>query len=418
MIISGVWLMKHKLEVFFLGQFKIILDDKYVMIYEEIGSQKNVRLLSYLLKNYRVKLSSQEIQTEMFSDDSSSNPANALKALVYRLRTILKKFFGSVNIVVSGNSTYFINPDLEVVLDIDIFDKLIADGENAQSDDERMELFEKAIDLYKGSFLPMLSEEQWVIITGTYLESAFMTATVYLLKKYMEQKKYDSVEKLSTNALNYDPLNENLHYYLIKSLIIQNKMTLAKQHYLATEKFLFDELGINPSEELQELYSDIISSQRVKEATMYDVQGNLIEGEIKGAFQCSFETFKKIYQLEVRKAIRSGISEYIVLLTIEVNDHLKRNSEIVDAIIESTSSLLSQTILSTLRVGDSFAKYSNQQYLILLPNCNDENACRVVERILSNFYKADKYERVKINSKIDEIRLSEVSSDGNVLSVK
>lgn len=410
--------MKHKLKVFFLGQFKIILDDKYIMTYDEIGSQKNARLLSYLLKNYHVKLSSQEIQTIMFSDDSSNNPANALKALVYRLRTILKKIFGTVNIIVSGNSTYFINPDLEITLDIDIFDKLITDGENAQNDEERIALFEKAIDLYEGTFLPMLSDEQWVIITGTYLESMFMTTAVYLLKKYTEQKMYDSVEKLSTKALNYDSLNENLHYYLIKSLIKQNKMTLAKQHYLATEKFLFDELGINPSEELRELYEEIISSQRVKEATIFDVQDNLIEGEIKGAFQCSFETFKKIYQLDVRKAIRSGISEYIVLLTIEVNDHIKRNSEIIDAIIESTSSLLSQTIYSTLRVGDSFAKYSNQQYVILLPNCNDENARSVVKRILDNFYKADKYERVKINSKIDEIRLSEVSSDGKILHVK
>ncbi|MFQ8704939.1 MAG: BTAD domain-containing putative transcriptional regulator [Thomasclavelia sp.] len=410
--------MKHKLKVFFLGQFKIILDDKYVMTYDDIGSQKNARLLSYLLKNYHVKLSSQEIQTIMFSDDSSNNPANALKALVYRLRTILKKFFSTVNIIVSGNSTYFINPDLEIILDIDIFDKLITDGENAQSDEERIDLFEEAINLYEGTFLPMLNDEQWVIITGTYLESMFMTTAVYLLKKYTEQKMYDSVEKLSTKALSYDSLNENLHYYLIKSLIKQNKMSLAKQHYLATEKFLFDELGINPSEELQELYQEIISSQRVKEATIFDVQDNLIEGEIKGAFQCSFETFKKIYQLDVRKAIRSGISEYIVLLTIEANDHIKRNSEIIDAIIESTSSLLSQTIYSTLRVGDSFAKYSNQQYLILLPNCNDENARSVVKRILDNFYKADKYERVKINSKIDEIRLSEVSSDGNILRVK
>lgn len=410
--------MKHKLKVFFLGQFKMILDDKYVMTYDDIGSQKNARLLSYLLKNYRVKLSSQEIQTVMFSDDSSNNPANALKALVYRLRTILKKFFGSINIVVSGNSTYFINPELEIILDIDILDKLISDGENVQSDEERIILFEKAIDLYEGAFLPMLSDEQWVIITSTYLESMFMTTTVYLLKKYMEQQKYDSIEKLSTKALNYDSLNENLHYYLIKSLIKRNKMSLAKQHYLKTEKFLFDELGINPSEELRELYEEIISSQRIKEATILDVQDNLIEGEINGAFQCSFETFRKIYQLEVRKAIRSGISEYIVLLTIEVNNNVKRNTDIIDAIIESTSSLLSQTIYSTLRVGDSFAKYSNQQYIILLPNCNDENARSVVKRILNNFYKADKYERVKINSKIDEIRLSEVSSDGNVLRVK
>lgn len=410
--------MKHKLEVYFLGQYKIVLDDKYCLNYEDIGSLKNAKLLAYLLKNYRVKLSSQEIQNIMFSDDSSSNPANALKALVYRLRTILKKYFGDINIVVSGNSAYYINPEIEVILDIDRFDKIIRDGESAGDSDTQIKLFESAISLYQGTFLPMLADEQWVIISSTYLESTYMTSTIFLLKKYLEHDQYDLVEKLSTEALNYDGLNESLHYYLLKSLIKQNKMNIAKQHYISVEKLLFDELGINPNEELQSLYAEIISSQRIKEATMYDVQDSLVEDVIQGAFQCSYDTFKKIYQLEVRKAVRRGFSEYLVLLTIEAREHIKRNSDIIDAIIESTSSLLCQTIITTLRVGDTFAKYSNSQYLILLPDCTDENARGVVNRIINNFYKADKYERVRINFKLDEIRLSEVAGNGNILPVK
>lgn len=144
----------------------------------------------------------------------------------------------------------------------------------------------------------------------------------------------------------------------------------------------------------------------------------MIEEDISGAFQCSYETFKKIYQLEVRKAMRRGFSEYIVLLTIDVKEHLKRNKEIIEAIIESTSSLLNQTILSTLRVGDTFTKYSNYQYLILLPDCTDENARRVVERIVKNFYQADKYQRITINSKIDEIKLLEGEINGKAACIK
>lgn len=411
--------MEHRLDVYFLGQFKVVLDNKYELTYESIGSLKNAKLLAYLLKNHNIKLSSQEIQNIMFSDDSSSNPANALKALVYRLRTILRKMFGDgVDIIISGNSTYYINPEIEINLDTDQFDRLISMSEKTDDCEKRISFFENAIELYRGTFLPMLSDEQWVIISSTYLESTYMTSVVFLLKKYLEREQYDLIEKLSTEALSYDGLNENLHYYLIKSLIKQNKISIAKQHYLSVEKLLFDELGIYPNEELQELYAEIISSQRIKEATMYDVQDSLIEGVIQGAFQCPYETFKKIYQLEVRKAVRRGFSEYIVLLTIEAREHIKRNSDIIDAIIESTSSLLCQTIVSTLRVGDTFAKYSNSQYLILLPDCNDENVRGVVDRIINNFYKADKYERVRINYKIDEIRLSGVASNENLLFAK
>lgn len=408
----------HKLDVYFLGQYKIVLDDKYVLNYEDIGSQKNAKLLAYLLKNYRTKQSGQEIQDIMFSDNSSSNPGNALKALVYRLRVILKKYFGDIDIIASGNSTYYLNPEIEVSLDIDVFDRLISQGGCQEDEETKIKYYKQAIDLYQGTFLPMLSEEQWVIITGTYLESSYMNTVVYLLERYLNNKNYDLVEQLSKKALNYDSLNENLHYYLIKSLIKQNKVSLAKQHYLSTEKFLYDELGTNPSEALQSLYEEIISGQRSKEATMNDLQNNLIESSIQGAFLCSYETFKKIYQLEVRKAIRRGFSEYIVLLTIEPKEHIKSNSDLMDAVIESTSRLLDNTISTTLRVGDTYTKYSNQQFLMLLPDCTDVNARKVVDRITNNFYKRDKYQRVVINSKIDEIRLMEVVNDGKVLSVK
>lgn len=408
----------HKLDVYFLGQYKIVLDGKYVLNYEDIGSQKNAKLLAYLLKNYRTKQSGQEIQDIMFSDNSSSNPGNALKALVYRLRVILKKYFGDIDIIASGNSTYYLNPEVEVSLDIDVFDRLINQGGCQEDEESKIKYYKQAIDLYQGTFLPMLSEEQWVIIAGTYLESSYMNTVVYLLERYLNNQKYDLVEQLSKQALNYDSLNENLHYYLIKSLINQNKISLAKQHYLSTEKFLYDELGTNPSEALQSLYEEIISGQRSKEATMNDLQNNLIESTIQGAFLCSYETFKKIYQLEVRKAIRRGFSEYIVLLTIEPKEHIKSNSELMDAVIESTSRLLDNTISTTLRVGDTYTKYSNQQFLMLLPDCTDVNARKVVERITNNFYKRDKYQRVVINSKIDEIRLMEVVNDGKVLSVK
>lgn len=403
--------MNHKLEVCFLGQFKIVLDGEKTLCYEDIGSVKNAKFLAYLLKNYRVQLSGAEIQNVMFSDESSSNPANALKALVYRLRTTLKKAFGDVDIISSGKSTYYINSDIDVILDIDLFNQCMSDAETATDENMIVECFEKAVQLYKGSFLSELSEEQWVAIAGTYLESSYLTAVVYLLKRYLQEKRYSDIEKLSTTALNYDSLNENLHYYLLVSLIKQNKMSIAKKHYLDTEKVLYDELGVYPNDDLQSLYSEILSNQGgVKEATMSDVQQHLVESKFQsGAFQCSYDTFRKIYQLEARKAMRRGnVREYIVLLTIEANDFVKKNPSIIDAIIESTSSLLCQNIMSSLRAGDTFAKYSNSQYVILLPDCTDENARRVVERIVTRFYGADKYERVKILSKIDEIRLAEV----------
>lgn len=409
--------MEHRISAYFLGQYKIVLDDKYVLNYEDIGSLKNAKLLAYLLKNYKVKQEGYELQNVMFSDDSSSNPSNALKALVYRLRTILKKNFGPIDIITSGNSTYYINRDIKVDLDIDQFNNLINKGNCQNNENEKIKYYEQAVELYQGTFLPILNEEHWVIITGTYLESSYMSAIIYLLDNYMINEKYDLIEQLCKQVLNFDPLNEDLHYYLIKSLIKQDKISLAKQHYLKTEKYLHKELDTKPSEMLQSLYNEIISGQRVKEETMNKVQDHLIESKIHGAFECSYETFKKIYQLDVRKTIRQEFSEYIVLLTFEPSENIKKDNELMNAVFESTSMLLRNTIFTTLRAGDTFTKYSKRQFLMLLPHCTDANAQKVVERILNNFYKRDKYQRVYIDYKIDEIRSAKVVNN-NVLSMQ
>lgn len=402
--------MNHVLKVSFLGQFELILDDKYVLNYENIGSVKNAKLLAYLLKNHSSKLNGFELQNVLYADDSSSNPANALKALVHRLRTVLKKVLGDIDIILSGGSGYYINPDIDIVLDVDIFENMIQLAKNENNEDLVMHYFEEALSLYQGDFLPMFNSEQWVMIASTYLESSYMTAVTYVLKHYLKSERYQEVENLSTIALNYDGLNENLHYYLLTSLMKQNKIHTAKHHYLSIEKLLYEELGIYPNDDLQSIYNEIISHQRLKEVTMNDVQDGLVEHRTQnGAFQCSYDTFRKIYQLEARKAIRRGTSsEYLVLLTIEANELVKKNSTVIDAIIESTSSLLCQSILTSLRAGDTFTKYSNSQYLILLPDCTDENAQVVVNRLVSQFYKVDRYNRVTIHSKIDEIRLAEV----------
>lgn len=409
--------MEHRISAYFLGQYKIVLDDKYVLNYEDIGSLKNAKLLAYLLKNYKVKQEGYELQNVMFSDDSSSNPSNALKALVYRLRTILKKNFGPIDIITSGNSTYYINRDIKVDLDIDQFNNLINKGNCQNNENEKIKYYEQAVELYQGTFLPILNEEHWVIITGTYLESSYMSAIIYLLDNYMINEKYDLIEQLCKQVLNFDPLNEDLHYYLIKSLIKQDKISLAKQHYLKTEKYLHKELDTKPSEMLQSLYNEIISGQRVKEETMNKVQDYLIESKIHGAFECSYETFRKIYQLDVRKTIREEFSEYIVLLTIEPSENIKKDNELMNAVFESTSMLLRNTIFTTLRAGDTFTKYSKRQFLMLLPHCTDANAQKVVERILNNFYKRDKYQRVYIDYKIDEIRSAKVVNN-NMLSTQ
>ena len=66
------------------------------------------------------------------------------------------------------------------------------------------------------------------------------------------------------------------------------------------------------------------------------------------------------------------------------------------------SKLLAVLHLS-LRTGDVIAKYSGAQYILMLPCVNFENADMVMNRILSNYKKKFRTDKVILNYKIKEV---------------
>ena len=72
---------------------------------------------------------------------------------------------------------------------------------------------------------------------------------------------------------------------------------------------------------------------------------------------------------------------------------------------------LEKVISDSLRVGDVAAKYSDSQFIVLLPNCNKELAATVANRIVSGFYNLDtKYKNVNVH-----INIEEVSANGKMV---
>ena len=72
---------------------------------------------------------------------------------------------------------------------------------------------------------------------------------------------------------------------------------------------------------------------------------------------------------------------------------------------------LEETIGECLRVGDVAAKYSDTQFILLLPTCTKELAMLVANRIISRLY-AQNSNYKKVNVKID---VEEVSMNGKLV---
>lgn len=68
---------------------------------------------------------------------------------------------------------------------------------------------------------------------------------------------------------------------------------------------------------------------------------------------------------------------------------------------------LEDTLKASLRIGDVVSRYSDSQYVVLLPACNYENGRKVSERIINRFYRDNKkYAGLKIDVNLEEVTVA------------
>jgi len=79
---------------------------------------------------------------------------------------------------------------------------------------------------------------------------------------------------------------------------------------------------------------------------------------------------------------RSGKATHLTLLTVTGGSR-----ELSKRSLETAMKHLGEQIRMNLRRGDTFARCSVSQYIIMLPQANYENSCMVSRRILSAFTK-------------------------------
>ena len=150
-----------------------------------IHSSKMAALLSYFLIYNDRKISTTELNDILWEDDSNiSNPLSALKNLMYRLRSLLKKEFKTADMIITGKGSYYWNPQIKVHLDTDSFeelDKLLKKEHFSTCKD--VDKLNSILKLYKGKFLPCISDKRWVVSLSTYYHSLYLRCAKALAMK-------------------------------------------------------------------------------------------------------------------------------------------------------------------------------------------------------------------------------------------
>ncbi len=391
-----------------LGKFEIS-DDLHIMNDEIIRSDMVKKLFMYLLTHRDYAATVQELSEALWREDEVDNPAGALKNLMYRLRTLLKKNLGDAPYIITSQGSYGWNPEIEVELDIEKFEEYYKRAK-AVSKQEGLSDYESAVALYRGDFMENNTENHWAATLSTYYHSMFLNAVKVLSELYLERERYQDMEDLCVYAAQMDNVDEELYCYHIMALIKQNKCELALKRYEEACKILYDALGVRNPAKLQQVQKELLKMSKSNEAeSLENIHEDMVEEDSEGVYFCGYPVFREIYRLEVRKNSRLGEAEYIVLFTVETEDNVKTENEKMERfLIEQGMGRLKSTLGKVLRIGDVAARYSDSQYIVLLPTCTYESSVRVAKRVLEYYSALDKSKKVRI--KTDFEQLSKVKS--------
>ena len=168
--------MKQKLTFRLFGGIQIY--SEYEQCFKPISAvtekgigQKQQVFLTYLLLNAKRKITAAELM-DCFWADEGANPANSLKNMIHKVRTLLHNAFPDCEeLIITGAGCYEWNKDYLLEIDVEQFEKLYrTTSGNRQDDSEESDL--KAFELYTGKILPGVSNE-WLDHLNTYYKTVY-----------------------------------------------------------------------------------------------------------------------------------------------------------------------------------------------------------------------------------------------------
>ena len=407
-----VWALKQSatpeivktVSVSLLGGFALEVDG--ASLTDDINrSLKLWSVLAYLTLHRERAVPQSEFIELFWPDDHSSNPVNALKTLLYRIRAMLEPLFGQeIQPILSQRGAYIWNPAVGCTLDIDRFEELCRlGGDTQRTAEERMTSYREAVELYKGDLLPKLSHQMWLVPMAVRYHTAYIAAVKDFAVLLDEAALYEEMHEVCARASDLDNLDEGLHTLIVRALLRQGKDAAALEHYEKATDLLYRNLGVRPSEELRSLYKEIMATEKTLETDLGVIMNDLREAAARpGAFVCEYGFFKEAYRLEVRRAIRSGTCVHLCLITVSLPDggmpQLKVLSNTMDQLLD--------VLVNNLRRGDVVSKFSGAQYVIMLPAANYEDSNMVMDRVVRAFYQQHRRSFLELTVRVRELELN------------
>jgi len=347
-------------------------------------SRKVWLLLAYMIYYRDRAISQTELLDLLWGEEAnSSNPVNALKTMLHRVRTMLNQLGDNLGylMVIRRKGSYAWNTEIPLFIDTDEFEALCNSAQASENPDEKLSILLRALALYRGKLLPKLFSESRIVSIRNYYHNLYTDAVQTALSLLEERNRPDEVVSLCRQGIVIDPYSEILYWHLMRALLDQSDQSGAVQVYDELSSLLFSEFGTMPSAEIKALLREAECTVNGRAVSFETVREQLQEFSApRGALMCDYDFFRVIYQMQSRAVTRSGDAVHIALLTA-----VGKDGELTKRSLDRCMDNLRDLIQLNLRRGDVASRCSVSQYVILLPQANYESSCQVLCRIIKIF---------------------------------
>lgn len=235
-----------RVEAFALDRGRVLVDGREVR-QMEWRSKKSKELFFYLL-SHRRGAAKEQIFEALWPEWSPDKLDSCFHPTAYRLRRALYRHCLSFQ-----EGRYLLNPDGEFYYDVETFEKLIPEAEELPKGTERRAAqLQRAIDLYKGSFLEDFYSE-WCETVRRDLENQYLRALASLAGYRAARGQYAMSIELLEKCLAIDSYRDDLQYELMNCYLLAGKLGDVIHCYRRYAGLLKKELGVEPPQRIRQL---------------------------------------------------------------------------------------------------------------------------------------------------------------------
>lgn len=359
--------MFEKINIRMLGGFSVTADGK-TLADSETKMTKPWQLFCYLVLHKDRVTSADTLLHEIWGDEDLTDPQNVLKNTIYALRRSLAGNVkpGETPILYRAGG-YCLNGRIKWRVDVDRFVDHCSAAQRCRGGiDARTAAWKKAEIVFRGELLPRLSGEMWVMRAQRELAKKYLYCVQQLCEGLFEQEKYDEALKSTVRALRIVQSDEPTILLMFRAL---DKLQMRSEIVVAYNKMarFFEAETRRPlCDEIRNIYREAAKTVDKTAQDYTAFREELVEtldgrGSENGAFYCNYEVLKQMYAMTARSVRGKVIVPMLVTVQANAEDEEEAKSRTAEAMDD-----LRLAISATLRKSDIFAKYSQNQYAVLL----------------------------------------------------